>query len=76
LFTKRKNNGGRVLPQQLIFGGICRETKEVFLVEVPGRSSATLMSKVHQHIEKGTIIFSDFWRAYNAIQVMTISISQ
>ncbi|KAF0750000.1 DDE Tnp IS1595 domain-containing protein, partial [Aphis craccivora] len=26
------------------------------------------MSKIDQHIEKGTIIYSDFWRAYNVIQ--------
>lgn len=32
LFTKRKNHVGRVLPPQWVFGGICRQTKECFLV--------------------------------------------
>lgn len=34
MFTKRKNHVGRVLPAQWIFGGICRSTKECFLVQV------------------------------------------
>ena len=38
-----KNNAGRVLPQQLVFGAICRETRECFIVRVPDRSANTLM---------------------------------
>ena len=34
LFTRRKNNARRVLPPQWIFGGLCRETNECFLVQV------------------------------------------
>ncbi len=66
LFTKRKSHAGRMLPEQWVFGGICRETKEAFVVKVPDRSAATLINYIREYIADGSIIYSDGWAGYSS----------
>ena len=69
MFTRRKNNVGRVLPPQWVFGGICRESRECFMVAVPDRTAATLIQVIEERIAPGTMIVSDCWAAYNQLDV-------
>lgn len=68
LMSKRKNNCGRVLPPQWIFGGYCVETKEKFVLSVPDRTANTLLPLIEKHILPNSKIASDCWRAYNNIE--------
>ena len=67
-YSKRKYNRGRELPEQWVFGGICRETKEVFLYAVENRNASTLTECIKKNIYPGTTIISDQWKAYSGIE--------
>ena len=43
-FGRRKYNVGRLIEGQWVFGGICRETRESFMVPVPDRTGDTLLA--------------------------------
>ncbi|GLH07649.1 uncharacterized protein GBIM_13104 [Gryllus bimaculatus] len=64
VFSPRKNYAGRVVPQQWIFGGICRETKEVFMVMIPDKSAEALCGVIREKVNEGSVIISDCWRGY------------
>ena len=70
-FFKRKYNKGRVTVDQKngwVFGGICRESGELFMEIVPDRTTDTLYPIIQRYIKPGTRIISDEWRAYRILQ--------
>ena len=71
LFSKRKYEVGRLVPQQRIFGGYEPETKKGFLVPVANCDTATLLPIIRQYIRPGSIFWSDMWAAYNNLPGLT-----
>ena len=67
-FGKRKYNVGRLIEGQWVFGGICRETRECFMVPVENRDSETLVRLIKDYIKPGTTIISDYWKAYDCLE--------
>ena len=65
-FGKRKYSL-RLVEGQWVFGGICRETCDGFLVALPGNKQdrANLEPIIIKNIEPGTAIISDCWKAYD-----------
>ena len=67
--TKRKYHEGRVMPgsQCWVFGGVERNSDNVFAIPVPDRTSPTLLPVIEQHVAPGSQINTDAWAAYNAL---------
>ena len=68
---KRKHNRGKLTGRhQWIFGGICRQTREIFLAICPGnkRDRPTLEKIIVEHVEAGTTLYTDGWKAYEQLE--------
>ena len=68
-FGRRKYNKGRLVEGQWVLGGICRETKDVFLAVCPDnkRDAPTLLDIIERHVTKSSTIVTDCWRAYDSL---------
>ncbi|RUS84503.1 hypothetical protein EGW08_007742 [Elysia chlorotica] len=58
-FGKRKYHRGRVVEGQWVLGGICRETRDCFLVPVQDRGADTLLSIIRERVAPGTTVLTD-----------------
>lgn len=68
MFYKRKYNRGRQLGSGWIFGGVERDNHaKAFMIMVERRNADTLIPLILSNIEKGSIIISDQWKAYDSL---------
>jgi transposase-like protein len=58
---------GKIVKQCWCFGGIDRDTGDVFCSLVEKRDETTLFNLIKTHIAPGTTIYSDSWKAYHGI---------
>ena len=56
-FGKTKFNRGRFIEGQQVFGGMCRQ-----------RDKDTLLNIIRAHIQPGTCVMSDIWKAYDCLK--------
>lgn len=67
-FGKRKYYKGHKVTGQWVFGGREKYDKtKVFMVPVPNRKRCTLLPIIKKWINKGSIIHSDCWKAYDCL---------
>ncbi|KII64825.1 hypothetical protein RF11_03329 [Thelohanellus kitauei] len=68
-FGRRKFNVGRVIDGKWVVGGICRETKDVFLVPCHDnkRNGLALVEITTQNVNPGSLIITDCWKGYEGL---------
>ena len=67
-FGKRKYNRGSRVEGVWVVGGVERTSKrKCFLITVPNRNAETLKDIICRYVKRGSIVYTDCWRAYNGI---------
>ncbi|KII71499.1 hypothetical protein RF11_04044 [Thelohanellus kitauei] len=67
--TVEKIHLGRVIDGKWVVGGICRETKDVFLVPCHDnkRNGLALVEITTQNVNPGSLIITDCWKGYEGL---------
>ena len=68
LLFRRKAHTGRLLSNEdqgvWFIGGVCRETRDSFVLNVRRRDAETLRDAINENIEPGMRLITDCWRGY------------
>ena len=65
---KNERKHGRNLTRLNHFAGVCRETKEVFMMPVTACDPASLLPLVHAQVEPESTVVTDKWKVYQQLQ--------
>jgi transposase-like protein len=67
---KRKFNVGRLVDGSWLLGIVCLNTNEFRIEICPDnkRDASTLLTLIDKHVGKGTVIMTDCWKGYNALE--------
>lgn len=76
VFTPRKPNPGRQSREQWVFGGICHETSDCFLVAVEDTTVETLLTIVVRRVAPGSTIISNKWAVFHGIRTNNVDYTQ
>uniref|UniRef100_A0A0P4W4A6 ISXO2-like transposase domain-containing protein n=1 Tax=Scylla olivacea TaxID=85551 RepID=A0A0P4W4A6_SCYOL len=72
LMAKKRYNKGHLVPERRVFGGVCPDTQEGFLVLVPDSEATTLLPLIQEHVHPGSIIHTDGSASYKSISKMNV----
>ena len=65
----RKGNRGRGAAGKIPVFGLLKRNGKVYTVMIPNAKTQTLMPIIRQKVKPDSIVYSDYWRAYNALDV-------
>ncbi|XP_064095722.1 uncharacterized protein LOC135207801 isoform X2 [Macrobrachium nipponense] len=66
-FGRKKCSVRHIVEGQWAFGGICRDTRQFFMIPVDACNRDTLLHIIKEKIEPGSTVISDCWQEYNCV---------